>query len=202
MSDFFRLKAFGHGAAPVGGVIKAREMAELGQAGNIVAEAEKQAKALIAQATAVFESEKVRGYAEGRKQADGERAAQAVADLGHLDSHLSDLERELGGVVFSCVKRIIEGFDDESLAEQTARSALSSMRSERRGQLHVSTSAMKNTRDALPALLKEFPEIELIDVIEDVDLEAPNVRLESTLGVVTFVLDDTLEAMRRLLEQK
>lgn len=202
MADFYRLQRFGHGIAASGGVIKAKAMAELGQAGDILAEAERQAAELRAEAQKVYESEKLRGHAEGRAEADAERALRMIEDSARVDARLADLESELGGLVFACVRQIIQGFEDEAMAEEVARSALASMRSERRGQLHVSTAALKHTRAALPTLLKDFPEIELIDVIEDPDLAAPNVRLESAMGVVTFVLDDALAALRQLLEQR
>ena len=202
MATFYRLKTFGHGLAAPSGVVKSETLEELGQAGDILAEAERKAAQLIAEAQEVYESEKRRGHAEGRAAADAERAVRMIEDVGRLDARLADLEGELGGVVFACVRQIIAGFEDEALAEQVARSALSSMRSEQRGQLYVSTAALKHTREALPKILKDFPEIELIDVIEDAELQAPDVRLESAMGVVTFVLDDTLSALQRLLEQK
>lgn len=202
MATFYRLQTFGHGISAPTGVVKAADLTQLGQAGDILAEAEHQAAALRAEAQQVYESEKLRGLAEGRAAADAERAVRMIEDLGRIDTRLADLESELGEVVFACVRQIIQGFEDAALAEQVARSALASMRKEQRGQLHVSTAALRHTRDALPRLLQDFPEIELIDVIEDPDLAAPNVRLESAMGVVTFVLDDTLDALRRLLVQK
>jgi type III secretion protein L len=202
MATFYRLQAFGHGVDARHGVIKAGDLAELGQAGDILAEAERQAAALRAEAQQVYEAEKLRGHAEGRAEADAERAIRMIEDVARIDARLADLESELGGVVFAAVRQIIQGFEDEALAEQVARSALASMRKEQRGQLHVSTAALRHTRAALPTVLKDFPEIELVDVIEDPELTAPNVRLESAMGIVTFVLDDTLDALRRLLEQK
>ena len=202
MTTFYKLRSFGHGVDAGSGIIKAAALAELGQAGDIVAEAERQAEALRTQARHEYEAEKQRGLAEGRAAAEAERAIRMIEDIGRLDARLADLESELGGVVFACVRQIIAGFEDEALAEQVARSALASMRSEQRGQLYVSTAALRHTRASLPTLLKDFPEIELIDVIEDPDLKAPDVRLESAMGVVTFVLDDTLTALQRLLEQK
>ena len=47
--------------------------------------------------------------------------------------------------------------------------------------------------------LEEFPAMELVDVIEDVSLTSPSLRLESDLGVVQFVLDDTLADLKALL---
>lgn len=202
MAEFYRLKTFGHGLSAPSGVVKAAALAELGQAGDILAEAERKAADLIAEAQVVYESEKQRGLAEGRAAAEAERAVRMIEDVARLDARLADLESELGGVVFACVRQIIAGFEDEALAEQVARSALASMRSERRGQLYVSTKALRHTQEALPKVLEGFPEIELIDVIEDPELKAPDVRLESAMGVVTFVLDDTLSALQRLLEQQ
>ena len=201
MATFYKLQSLGHGLAAPSGVVKAATLAELGQAGDILAEAERQAAALREQAQQVYDAEKRRGYAEGRAEANTERAIRMIEDTARVDARLADLESELGGVVFACVRQIIQGFEDDTLAEQVARSALASMRAEQRGQLHVSTAALKHTRAALPGLLKDFPEIELVDVIEDPNLTAPDVRLESAMGVVTFVLDDTLDALRRLLEQ-
>lgn len=202
MAGLYRLQGFGHGIETENGVVKASTMARLGQAGDILAEAERQAAELRAEAQRVYESEKRRGHAEGRAEADAERAVRMIEDTARVDARLADLESELGGVVFACVRQIIQGFEDEKLAEQVARSALASMRSEARGQLHVSTEALKSTRKSLAKLLKDFPEIEMVDLIEDPDLRAPNVRLESAMGVVTFVLDDALDALRRLLEQR
>lgn len=202
MTSFYRLRPLGHGLAAPSGVVKAADLAELGQAGDILTEAERQAARIRAEAEEVYQSEKRRGYAEGRAEAEAERAVRRIEDVARIDARLADLESELGGVVFACVRQIIEGFEDQALAEQVARSALASMRSEQRGQLYVSTAALKHTRAALPDLLKDFPEIELIDVIEDANLTAPDVRLESAMGVVTFVLDDTLAALKRLLEQR
>lgn len=202
MASFYRLDMFGHGIDARQGVIKAKAMAELGQAGDILAEAERQAAELRAEAQRVYEAEKLRGHAEGRAEAEAERAIHLVEDIARVDARLAELESDIGGVVFASVRQIIQGFEDEALAEQVARSALAAMRTERRGQLHVSTAALRHTREALAALLQDFPEIELVDVIEDPDLTAPDVRLESAMGVVTFVLDDALDALRRLLEQR
>ncbi len=201
MSSFFRLKSLGHGVSADNGILKASAVAELQEAEGIVAEATAQAKAMIEDAKRVYDSEKQRGYADGRAELDQQRASQLMEDQHRVDARLSDMERDLGHLVFDCVKRIIEGFDDEALAMQVAGSALSSMRTERRGQLHVSSANFDITKDRLSEIVEKFPEIELIDVIEDPELDAPNVRLESKLGVVAFVLDDTLETLKRLLER-
>lgn len=200
--DYFRLKALGFGAASQDGVITAEALSELQEANTVLLEAEKRASEMDQRAREAYEAEKVRGYEEGMQAANAARAAQIIEDQHQIEGKLVDLERDLGVLVFNCVQRIIEGFDDQELALQVARSALASMRKERRGQLFVSRQAFEATQNAMPALVKEFPEIELIDVIEDVELTMPNVRLESNLGVVAFVLDETLESLQRMLEQK
>lgn len=166
----------------------------------LIEDAAVEADALRVEAQRIYEAEKARGYAEGRQEIESERAALLLQDQQRVDSRLADLERDMGRLVYDCVRQIIEGFNDDALALEVARSALASMRSERRGQLYVATSVFTVTRDRMAEIIKDFPEIETIDVIEDPELDAPNVRLESKLGVVTFVLDDTLETLKRLLE--
>lgn len=199
-SPFFRLQSLGYAAAAPHGVLKAADMEELAAANCLIEDAAVEADALRVEAQRIYEAEMARGYAEGRQEIESERAALLLQDQQRVDSRLADLERDMGRLVYDCVRQIIEGFNDDALALEVARSALASMRSERRGQLYVATSVFTVTRDRMAEIIKDFPEIETIDVIEDPELDAPNVRLESKLGVVTFVLDDTLETLKRLLE--
>lgn len=197
---FFRLRLLDHGIAAPDGILKAADVDALDGARTLIEAAEARARSIERDAQDAYEAEKARGYAEGRQEIAAERAALMIEDQAQFDARLSEMERDIARLVHDCVRQVIEGFDDDALALQVARSALASMRTERRGQLHVAPAALAATREGMADLIAEFPEIELIDIIEDPGLVAPDVRLESKLGVVSFVLDDTLENLRRLLE--
>lgn len=201
MSGFYRLKPLHHGVNAAAGVLKAADLAQLQQAADVIGEAEAQAEDLRQQAQAGYEAEKQRGYREGRAAADLERAGQLLEDQRQLEGRLAELEKDLGSVVFECVRQIIQAFDRDDLAEEVARSALASMRSEQRAQLFVSSKAYPALRARLSQILTDFPDTQSVDLAEDPDLSPPNLRLVSSLGVVSFVLDDTLDALKRLLEK-
>ena len=97
------------------------------------------------------------------------------------------------------MKRIVLSFDNQQLALDTVRSAMASLRSESRLQLFVAPQVETAIRSQLPALMTDYPEIQLIDVIADHTLSPPDVRLESELGTVTSILDETLADLGRLL---
>lgn len=199
MSDVFSLRALGLGLVAEDGILTAATVGELAAGARIVREAEARAATIIAQAEAAFEAERRRGHAEGLAQAQTEVAAWMYAARQDLDLRLDHIQGELADVVVLCVKRIVHTFDDTALAVGTVRSALASLRSEKRLQLFVSPSVEAAVRAHLPEFLADYPEIALIDLIADPILTAPDVRLESELGVVTSVLDETLEGLGRLL---
>ena len=202
MTEIYRLNSLGSGVLATDGIIRAADMHQIMGANTIVENAQAEAKRILAEANQVYQSEKERGHAEGLAQAAREQAAQILSEKATLERHLEAQERDLGVLVFDCVRRIIEGFDDRFVAEEITRSALSTMRDQRRGQLFVSEDSAEETRASLETLMSEFPEIELVDVVVDPELSAPNLRLETDMGVVNFVLNDTMEQLRTLLVSK
>lgn len=197
--SIYRLSALGLGAAAPDGILPAAALADIDAAVLILERAQAEAAALAEAARTAYEAERARGLAEGRAEARREAAARLIGEQAALDQALAALEGELADLVLATVRRLIQRFDGAELATELTRSALATMRSEKRAQLHVPPEVQDAVRAALPDLLADYPEIELIDVIADPGLAPPSLRLESALGVVDFVLDDTLDGLRRLL---
>lgn len=198
-AQVYDLKGLGLGLAAPGGILRRETLAAIEDAALIRARAEAEAARTAERAEAAFHAEMARGHAEGLAQAARDAAARLMAEQAALDAALAQVEVALGDLVLRCVQQILRSYDDEGLARETVRSALASMRTERRAQLHVSPGGQEAVRSALDDLVADFPEIEVVDLIVDPDLTAPNLRLESSLGVVEFVLDDTFADLHRLL---
>lgn len=196
---FFPLSALGLAVDAPDGVIHARDAEAMAEAGLILTRAHAEAACIAEAAAEAFVSEQRRGHAEGLAEAARQAAAQQVHDHARLDDVLDGLESELADLVLGAVRQILRSFDNETLAREVVRSALAAMRSEKRAQLHVAPAAYAEVKSALAEVLTDYPEIELVDVITDPSLTAPNLRLESSLGVVDFTLEDTLTDLRRLL---
>lgn len=197
--SILRLRHMGLAADAPDGILRAAELEAMGTADMLTRAAEDRAAELLAGAETVLAEARAQGHTEGMAAAQTEAAALMLAMMGKIDQRLGGLEAELGALVHDCVRRILDRFSDQDLALDLARGALATMRDQRRGQLFVDPAVQDRIRGALAELLEEFPEIDLIDVIADPTLKAPDLRLESDLGVVSFSLEATLQDLRHLL---
>jgi type III secretion protein L len=109
------------------------------------------------------------------------------------------VERDLAAVVAASVRKLIDTFDDATRAEAVVRGALRQMRREKKAELRVSTEQLAHFRDAIGAIIKEFPEVELVDVIEDTSLTAPQVVLETSIGRVEGDFGQRLKELDEIL---
>lgn len=199
MADVFRLKELGLALAPSGGVVKRATVQDMAGATDLLATARAEAERIVGEAHDAFAAEKDRGYAEGWAEAQREAAARLVDEQKTLDDTLARLEGEIGDLVLTLVRQVIHQVDDAELVRRTARAALATIRTQKRAQLYVPSETLDATRAAIADIMAEFPEMELVDVIEDHGLRPPSLRLESDLGVVSFVLENTLDDLRKLL---
>lgn len=199
MENAYRLRRADLPALANGGIISREDAADMSEASEIVAKALAEAEETKRASVAAYEAEMARGYEEGREQAAREFAEQLLAEGKSLSDGLGRIEGEMVSLVQSCLRQIIGDLDDATLVQKTVQNALTAVRSERRAKLFVSVEALPEAQIAVDDALKEFPATEYIEVIEDPALRSPNLRLESDLGVVQFVLDDTLNDLRTML---
>jgi type III secretion protein L len=199
MTHVFALRPLGLSLATEDGIVPAALAEAMTDADLILQQAKAQAEAILADAAAALEAEKQRGHAEGLRLAEAEAAAWLYQTRLELDARLDRIQLDLADIVTACVKRIVLSFDNQQLAFDTVRCAMASLRSESRLQLFVAPQVEPTIRAQLPALMAEYPEIQLIDLIADPSLNPPDVRLESELGTVTSIFEDTIADLGRLL---
>lgn len=200
MSQVYRLKPLGLAMASPDGVIKHDAVQTMDTADLLLSSAKAKADEILEAAAAVYETEKQRGLAEGRNDAALEAVARLAQEHLALDQKLLEIEDQVSDLILGAVRDVIASFEDDALVREITRTALATMRTEKRAQLHVAPEAEDVVRAALADLMADYPEIELIDVIEDSAITAPNLRLESELGMIEFSLDDSLDTLRALLK--
>lgn len=199
MTELIRLRQFGLDLASSEGVVKSATLDDVDGAEALLRAAEAEAARIREEARAAHTAEKARGLEEGRAEAAREAAQRLVEDTRLLDSRLARIETDLADLVTDAVRTILKRFDAPKLVEEVTRTALEEVRSEHRVQLNVSRDSEAPLRAAMQEILADYPEIEVLDIVVDPDLTAPDLRLESGLGKVTFSLDDTLEGLKSLL---
>jgi len=173
---------------------------ELHEAASLLEVAEQQAARIREEAEVAFDIQKARGHAEGRRVAEEQAAARLIDETHLLAGRLQALETEVVNIVIDCVRQILHEYDDRDLAQSLVHNALQRMRSEKTVQLRVPPSRVKDIRASTDQLLREFAEIELIDVVADDRLEPHRLVVESPTGRIDLDLEQGVERLRSIFQ--
>lgn len=199
MAGYYRLKDLGFTLASGAHVLSREAVEPIAAATALVDEAHRSAEQIVADARDAYEAEKRRGYEEGLTLARLETARMLLAETDLLDRKLAGAEAELTDVVVAAVRRLVQGFSDREKAEILVRAALKQMRREKKAELRVSHEQYHELRESISGLLKEFPEVELVDVVEDPTLVAPQVIVETSIGRVEGDIGRHLEELEAIV---
>ncbi len=197
--SIYLLKDLDHKLAQGTAVIKRDDFSKVEHANELVRNAEIRAAEIIADAERHFQSEKKRGFTEGMEQSNRDAFERLLNEQLALDKKLSIIEGSLSSLVNACVRKLISTFSNTELAEATTRNALGKMRRENRVQLRVPIDLVAGFKKRVDVIVQDFPEIELIEVLEDSSLVSPNVILESSIGRIDCNFDNKLEDLEILL---
>jgi type III secretion protein L len=201
MVGHYRLSEFGFDL-PAGAHIVAPETVRAVEGATALIEAaEAKAAGIIKDAEQAYQDERERGYRDGLAKARLESFERLVGESATLDAELHRVEGELSRLVLACVRKLVDGFDDRAKAEATVRSALKQMRREKRAELRVAPSQYGHFNEAIGAITAQFPEVELIDVVEDAGLEAPRVIIETGIGRVDGDLGGNIAELEAILRR-
>lgn len=199
MAGYYRLKELGFELAAGAHVLPRRAVEPVEAATALLDEARRQAEDIVGEAKQAFEDEKRRGYEEGLAAGKMDAARLLLAETELLDQRLAGIEAELAEIVIASVRRLVQGFTDKEKAEILVRAALQQMRREKKAELRISPEQYQDMRASIEDIRKEFPEVQLIDVVEDAGLQAPQIIVETAVGRVEGDLGRHLEELERVI---
>ncbi len=201
MVNIFSLRDISYKVSEGAGVIKAEQLEAIEQGARLVAQAREKAAEIIEEAQDAYSREKDRGYKEGQAAAQKGAFDRLVREHAVLEAGLRRIDSDLADVVFRAVRKIIDGFDDFAQVEAVTRSALKQMRRQKRMQLRVPSQHRPEFAERIGEIVKPFPEIELIDVVEDAGLLPHQIVLESDIGSVDGDLEDAVGTLQGAVER-
>lgn len=199
MVGYYRLKELGFRLAAGAHVVRRAAFEPVEAAAEIVAEAERKAASIVAGAEAAHAAERARGYEDGLAMARIEAAERLLGESAALDRRLAGVEHELVDIVAASVRRLIDDFDDRTKAETLVRTALRQMRREKRAELRVSPAQFGEMRQSIDRIVADFPEVDLVDIVEDDTLSAPQIIVETAIGRVEGDLGRSLDELVAIL---
>ena len=199
MVGYYRLKDIGVRLEPGVHIVPAQDFTAVEEANRVLEAAEERASAIVEDARRVYAEEKIRGYDDGRADAQLDAFERLLAEQRTLDTALQGVENDLARLVETCVRKLIHSFDESARAESVVRQALSKMRREKRVELRVPSSLYAFFRASIDTIRTDYPEVELVDVVEDDSLDAEQIVVETSIGRVDGNLGRRLEELNVIL---
>jgi type III secretion protein L len=180
-------------------VIKAADYAVVVEAEQIIAQAQAQAAALVAQAMADYEAEKKRGYEDGLAEGQERIAEKMLNTVTEAVNYFGSLERKVVEVVMQALRRIVGEMDSNEMILRVVKNSLEVARTQKQVTLRASPSQVDYLRSQLNEILAQFPSINYIDVTADSRLKPGGCILETEMGFVDASVEVQLEAIRKSL---
>jgi type III secretion protein L len=196
---YYRLSELGFKLAAGAHIVRRSEFAAIEQANRLLAQAEATCAQMLEQAEKSYQDETRRGYEDGLVEARIQSVGQLLTENRELDQGLLEIQRDLARLVVDCVRKLVDGFDDVSRAEALVKAAIRQMRREKVAELRVSPALHEHFRERISAITSEFPEVQLVDVVEDPTLDSSRIILETSIGRVDGNIEQRLDDLETVI---
>jgi type III secretion protein L len=179
-----------------GAVILREQFSAMLSAQDLVAEAERYAKALHAQADSERAAARARGHAQGLEEARSEFSASVVEATARIESAYIGLEARIVNTVMDALQRILDQTGDAERMRSMIRRALAEVNHDKPVRLHVAAADYELAQRELTALRREFPRVDVIELLKHAQAGPGTCVLESEYGRVDASLETQLAAVR------
>ena len=184
-------------------VLTPAESAAWLQAQDVLAAARQRAQEMDDAARLAYEEQKIRGYEDGQESCRGEYAEKVLEVALQSVEYIERLEQTIVRVVNEAVSRVIGELDDNERIVRIVRTALASVRNQKRVVVRVATADEKAVSEGLAAMISRTPGTTgFLDVVPDPRLSTGSCILESELGVVDASLETQLRALEKAFNAK
>ena len=183
-------------------LVKADEVATVSRAEEIVSAAEAEAARILEEAKTRYEEEKVRGYEKGLADGKAEILQQKLALLGESIRYMESVEAEMGEVVMKALRKCVSDIGDEKLVYEVVHKAMNAVvRNQQQVTVRVSAEMVPVVKARVTDLLKDFPAVNFIEVVEDPRPQGAACVVETATGMVEASIDSQLAAIEQSIRR-
>jgi type III secretion protein L len=184
-------------AGSTGPVVKRADFEAMVEAQEIVTAARRHAEALRVRTQEQVEAARVAGYEAGIQEGRADFAASVVTTVAEMESAFNRLELRIVNTVMGGLQQVLGRLEQRAVMEQLVRRVLNEARDRKQLKLRVSSAQYDDVNQWLGTVIKDFPDIDFIDVVKDSRAGVGTCVLESEFGAVDASLDVQLAAVRR-----
>jgi type III secretion protein L len=178
-------------------IVKASDYQSWMQAQELVPAASRRAELLKEAAAREIEQIRAKAYAEASAAARADFAATIVETTSRIEAAFVGLEARIVNTVLNAVQQILGEMDDIELMKRLIRRVLTQTRSHKSLRLRAAEADFEIVKTALGEVLKEFPDVDFIDIVKDARCERDTCVLESDYGAIDASIATQITAIRR-----
>ena len=183
-------------------LVKRDEVATVARAEEIIAAAERRAAEIEAEAKRAFEAERVRGYEQGLAEAHEKALEQKLELVSESVNYMQSVEAEMGGVVMKALRKCVDDVGDSEMTVQVVRKAMAAIvRSQQQVTVRVPSDKVQLVKGRMGEILKDFPSVSFLDVVEDARLTGAACVVETAAGMVESSIDAQLKIIERSIRK-
>ena len=183
-------------------LVRRDEVATVVRAEEIIAAAEKRAAEIAEEAKRAFEAERVRGYEQGLAEAREKILEQKLDLVNESINYMQSVEVEMGGVVMKALRKCVEDVGDNEMTVQVVRKAMAAIvRSQQQVTVRVPADKVQLVKGRLSEILKDFPSVTFLEVVEHPRLAGAACIVETAAGMVESSIDAQLRAIERSIKK-
>ncbi len=181
----------------------AAESGLLLEANELLAAAARRAREMGESAKLAYEEQQRKGYEDGQEACRSEYAEKVLEVALQSVEYIEGLEQTIVRVVTDAVERVIGELDDNERIVRIVRTALSTVRNQKKVTVRVAPADEKAVTESLAAMISHGHGASgFLDVVMDPRLSAGSCILESELGVVDASLATQLRALEKAFNAK
>jgi len=185
-----------------GSRVSADEAGAVARAEDIVAAAEAEAARIAEEAKAAAAEERKRGYEEGLEEGKGEILMQKLDLIDESVRYMESIERKVSDIVMKALKKCVAEIGDDELVVQIVRKSMQAVvRNQQQIRVKVATDMVPVVKAKTAEILKEFPSVSFIEVVEDPRLAGAACVVETEAGLVEASVGGQLAAIERSIRK-
>ncbi len=183
-------------------LVKASEAASVLEARQLIAAAEEEAARIREAARVAFEEERKRGYEKGLEDGKAAIVAKKLELLDESVAFMEAVEGKMVDIVMQALKKCVMEIGDRELVVQIVRKVMNAVvRNQRSITLKVAPEMVEVVRGRLGEIMKEYPLLDEIDVLEDSRLSGASCMIETEAGIADASVDTQLAAIETSLRK-
>jgi len=182
--------------------VPADEVGAIARAEDVIAAAEAEAARIAEEAKAAAAVERKRGYEEGLESGKAEILMQKLDLIDESVRYMESIEHKVADIVMKALKKCVAEIGDQELVVQIVRKSMQAVvRNQQQIRVKVATDMVPVVRERVAEIMKDFPSLNFVEVVEDPHMSGTACLVETEAGLVEASVEGQLAAIEKSIRK-